>query len=283
MRRATSPPKTRCCRAEGRQRRTSIKQASFTVIIPARYASSRLPGKPLCDLGGKPMLQWVWERARSSGAAQVIIATDDERVRAAALAFGAEVEMTSAAHLSGTDRLAEVAARRRMGDADIIVNVQGDEPLIPPDSIAALATALHQHPDCQIATPVTPFTSREQWLDPNCVKAVRALDGRALYFSRAPIPWPRDSAAKGAGAAGATQAEVGRAWRHIGLYAYRAASLKQFAAWPPGALEDMEKLEQLRALEHGMGIHLLLMSEAPPPGIDTEEDLQRVRALLNPG
>jgi 3-deoxy-manno-octulosonate cytidylyltransferase (CMP-KDO synthetase) len=220
------------------------------------------------------MIQWVWERARASGAADTIIATDDERIRVACQRFGADVVMTSAAHASGTDRLAEVVEHRRLADAAIIVNVQGDEPLIAPASIAALAAALHDHPSCEIATPVTPVTSRQQWLDPNCVKAVRALDGRAMYFSRAPIPWPRDAAA------GATEGGHERAWRHIGLYAYRARSLRQFAAWRPSALEEVEKLEQLRALEHGMGIYLLTMAEAPPAGIDTEEDLLRLREAL---
>jgi 3-deoxy-manno-octulosonate cytidylyltransferase (CMP-KDO synthetase) len=219
------------------------------------------------------MVQWVWERACASGAAEVIIATDDERIRAACQRFGADVAMTSPAHASGTDRLAEVVERRRIADAAIIVNVQGDEPLIAPASIAALAASLQDHPSCEIATPVAPVSSRQQWLDPNCVKAVRALDGRALYFSRAPIPWPRDA---GSGAAGGHE----HAWRHIGLYAYRARSLRQFAAWPPSVLEEVEKLEQLRALEHGLGIYLLTMAEAPPAGIDTEEDLQRLREAL---
>jgi len=247
------------------------RRVPFSVVIPARFGSSRLPGKPLLDLCGKPMIQWVWERARASGAAEVIIATDDERIVTACRAFGAEAQMTAATHLSGTDRLAEVAARRGFGDEHIVVNVQGDEPLIPPQNIADLAQALHQHTDCDIATPVARFESAAQWQDPNCVKAVRGLDGRALYFSRAPIPWPRDAI---------PGSLPGEAWHHIGLYAYRVRSLRQFAMHPPGTLELIEKLEQLRALEHGMRIHLLLVSAIPPVGVDTPEDLRRVRAAL---
>ncbi|MBS0614025.1 MAG: 3-deoxy-manno-octulosonate cytidylyltransferase [Proteobacteria bacterium] len=248
-------------------------RAPFSVVIPARFASSRLPGKPLLDLCGKPMIQWVWERARASGATEVIIATDDERIATTCRAFGAEAEMTAATHLSGTDRLAEVAARRGFADERIVINVQGDEPLILPQSIAALAQALHQRADCDIATPVARFESAAQWQDPNCVKAVRDLDGRALYFSRAPIPWPRDAV---------PGSLPGEAWHHIGLYAYRVRSLRQFAAHSPGALELIEKLEQLRALEHGMRIHLLPFPVVPPVGVDTPEDLQRVRAALAP-
>ena len=221
------------------------------------------------------MLQWVWERARDSGAAQVIIATDDERIRAAAAGFGADVEMTSDQHPSGTDRLAEVVERRRIGDASIIVNVQGDEPMIPPAIIRDLAESLQRQTQCQIATPVTALQSPQQWRDPNCVKAVRALDGRALYFSRASIPWPRD--------ASPPDASFQHAWRHIGLYAYRAAALRQFTRWPAGDLEQIEKLEQLRALEHGMGIYLLTLDEPPPPGVDTAEDLARLRRQLAGG
>jgi len=251
-----------------------IKSFSFIVVIPARYASSRLPGKPLSLIAGRPMIQWVWEKARASGASEVIIATDDDRIKAACADFGADVEMTSAAHTSGTDRLAEVVEKRNFADAAIIVNVQGDEPMIPPQTIRAVAVSLHENQGCQIATPVTPILSLEQLLDPNCVKAVRALDGSALYFSRAPIPWLRDHLLNG------QPARFERAWRHIGLYAYRAASLRQFAAWPPAPLEEVEKLEQLRALEHGMNIYLLALTEAPPGGVDTAEDLAGLSARL---
>jgi 3-deoxy-manno-octulosonate cytidylyltransferase (CMP-KDO synthetase) len=256
---------------------TIIKSFSFIVVIPARYASSRLPGKPLSLIAGRPMIQWVWEKARASGAAEVIVATDDERIKTACGVFGADVEMTSAAHTSGTDRLAEVVNKRNFADSMIVVNLQGDEPMIPPQVIRAVAFSLHENHGCQIATPVTPILSEKQLLDANCVKAVRALDGTAMYFSRAPIPWSRDDLLNG------QPAGFERAWRHIGLYAYRAAGLRQFAAWPPTSLEKVEKLEQLRALEHGMKIYLLALSEAPPGGVDTAEDLASLNASLGSG
>ncbi len=229
------------------------------------------------------MIQWVWERAQASGATEVIVATDDERIRSACRAFGADVEMTSPTHPSGTDRIAEVADRRRFADSAILVNVQGDEPMIEPASIRALAQALHENPNCQIATPVAPVASHAQWRDPNCVKAVRALDGTALYFSRAPIPWLRDPPAPLQAplqAPSDAAATYQNAWRHIGLYAYRAGSLRQFAAWPPSALEEIEKLEQLRALEHGMKIYLLALAQSPPGGVDTAEDLAQLRVRI---
>ena len=253
---------------------TGIKALSFVVVIPARYASTRLPGKPLLPIAGRPMIQWVWEKARASGAAEVIIATDDARIEAACRIFGADVQLTLASHLSGTDRLAEVAAVRGFADDAIVVNVQGDEPMVPAPTIRAVAASLHDNPHCQIATPVAPIQSQAQLLDPNCVKAVRALDGSALYFSRAPIPWSRDEVLNG------QPAGFARAWRHIGLYAYRAGSLRRFAAWPPASLERVERLEQLRALEHGMKIHLLALTEAPPGGVDTAEDLAALNAIM---
>jgi 3-deoxy-manno-octulosonate cytidylyltransferase (CMP-KDO synthetase) len=243
-------------------------------VIPARFAASRLPGKPLLDIAGRPLIQWVWERARASGAASVIIATDDERIRQRAQDFGAEVAMTDAAHASGTDRIAEVVRRRGLGPQEIVVNVQGDEPAMPPQLIAEVAAALDVHPDCGIATAAAPIGSLEEFLDPSCVKALRAEDGSALYFSRAPVPWPRDQTVNGR-PAGAVNA-----WRHIGIYAYRVRSLLEFAAWAPAALESIERLEQLRALERGMRIHIVALTRAPPAGVDTPEDLARVRALL---
>jgi 3-deoxy-manno-octulosonate cytidylyltransferase (CMP-KDO synthetase) len=246
----------------------------FHVVIPARFAATRLPGKPLLPVGGRPLIQWVWERARASGAASITIATDDERIRLAASAFGADCVMTSADHASGTDRMAEVARVRRWGATELVVNVQGDEPLIPPALIARVAEELAARPQIDIATAVAPITRTEEFLDPGSVKALRALDGRALYFSRAPVPWPRDSSP------GAVPSACAGAWRHIGIYAYRLRSLLEFAAWPPTALETIERLEQLRALEHGMSIHLVELAEAPPPGVDTPEDLQRVRTML---
>jgi 3-deoxy-manno-octulosonate cytidylyltransferase (CMP-KDO synthetase) len=244
------------------------------VVIPSRYAASRLPGKPLLAVGDRPLLQWVWQCARASEAASVTIATDDERIRDAAQGFGADCLMTSAKHSSGTDRIAEVARIKGFAAEDIVVNLQGDEPMMPARVVNEVAAALHARPQIDIATAVAPIHSLAEFLDPSCVKALRAEDGAALYFSRAPVPWPRDSVAAG------VPTRVAGAWRHVGIYAYRVRSLLQFAAWAPTALEETEKLEQLRALEHGMRIHLVTLSEAPPAGVDTPEDLERVRAGL---
>jgi 3-deoxy-manno-octulosonate cytidylyltransferase (CMP-KDO synthetase) len=246
----------------------------FHVIIPARFAASRLPGKPLLMIGDRPLIQWVWQRARASGAASVLVATDDERIRSVALTFGADCLMTSQHHASGTDRIAEVARLRGFGPDDIVVNLQGDEPMMPAEVIAGVAQALQDAPRANIATAVAPIQSLREFLDPNCVKALRASDGRALYFSRAPVPWPRDSVAAD------RPTRFAGAWRHIGIYAYRVRSLLQFAAWPPTPLEVTEKLEQLRALEYGMHIHLVALPTVPPAGVDTPEDLERVRAML---
>jgi 3-deoxy-manno-octulosonate cytidylyltransferase (CMP-KDO synthetase) len=246
----------------------------FHVIIPARFGSTRLPGKPLLMIGARPIIQWVWQSARASGAASVVIATDDERIRAAVMKFGAECLMTSPQHASGTDRVAEISRAKQLADDDVVVNLQGDEPAMPGEVIAKVARALLDDASSDIATAVAPIESLREFLDPNCVKALRAEDGRALYFSRAPVPWPRDSIA-----ADQSMAFAG-AWRHIGLYAYRVRSLLQFAAWPPTPLESTEKLEQLRALEHGMRIHLVRLAQSPPAGVDTPADLDRLRALL---
>lgn len=246
----------------------------FHVVIPARFAASRLPGKPLLAIGDRPLIQWVWERARASGAASVTIATDDARIRDAAGRFGADCLMTSTQHGSGTDRVAEVARARGLAAQDIVVNLQGDEPMMPAGVIGEVAAALRDRPGVDIATAVAPIRSLHEFLDPGCVKALRALDGLALYFSRAPVPWPRDSITAGA------PAQFAGAWRHVGIYAYRVHSLLEFAAWPPTALEETEKLEQLRALEHGMSVHLAILSETPPAGVDTPEDLERVRSEL---
>jgi 3-deoxy-manno-octulosonate cytidylyltransferase (CMP-KDO synthetase) len=182
--------------------------------------------------------------------------------------------MTSQHHASGTDRIAEVARLRGFRPDDIVVNLQGDEPMMPAEVIAGVAQALQDTPRADIATAVAPIQSLREFLDPNCVKALRASDGRALYFSRAPVPWPRDSVAAG------RPTRFAGAWRHIGIYAYRVRSLLQFAAWPPTPLEVTEKLEQLRALEYGMHIHLVALPTVPPAGVDTPEDLERVRAML---
>jgi len=225
-------------------------------------------------IGERPLIQWVWQSAVASGAASVIIATDDERIRAAAARFGADCLMTSAHHASGTDRIAEVVRARGFAADDIVVNLQGDEPTMPAEVVARTAQALRDVASRDLATAVAPIASLREFLDPNCVKALRANDGRALYFSRAPVPWPRDSLVDGE-----PSSFIG-AWRHIGIYAYRVRSLLQFAAWPPTPLETTEKLEQLRALEHGMHIHLETLARSPPAGVDTPEDLERVRMAL---
>ncbi len=246
----------------------------FHVVIPARYAAARLPGKPLLKIGGRPLIQWVWERAQACGAASVIIATDDERIAKAARAFGAECAMTRASHASGTDRVAEVVEQRGFADDEVIVNLQGDEPLIEPQLVADLAAALRERAEFDISTAVAPVGSLEEFLDPNCVKVVRAIDGRALYFSRAPLPWPREHSEA------ARPSSFKGAWRHLGIYAYRMRSLRRFTAASPTPLEQTEKLEQLRALEHGMRIYCLALPQAPPAGVDTPADLERLRAQL---
>jgi 3-deoxy-manno-octulosonate cytidylyltransferase (CMP-KDO synthetase) len=246
----------------------------FHVVIPARFASTRLPGKPLLTIAGQPLIQWVWQSAVQSKAASVVIATDDERIRSAAVKFGADCVMTAADHASGTDRIAEAVRAKGFSDDEIVVNLQGDEPAMPPAVIARVAEALGDVPASDIGTAVAPIETLQEFLDPNCVKALRAADGRALYFSRAPVPWPRDNIADGRPAA------FTGAWRHIGIYAYRVRSLLQFAAFSPTPLEVAERLEQLRALEHGMHIHLVALTQAPPAGVDTQADLERVRSAL---
>lgn len=249
---------------------------SFLVVIPARFSSTRLPGKPLLDIGGQPMIQRVWAQAKLSAASRVIVATDDERVAAAVRGFGGEVCLTRADHESGTDRLQEVAARLDLDDEQIIVNVQGDEPLMPPAVINQVALNLAGSDRAGIATLAKRLRQREEVFNPNVVKVVVDETLHALYFSRAPIPWDRDH--WGAGEAGG---EIGGDWaRHIGIYAYRVGFLNQFVQWPPGRLERLEKLEQLRALEHGVAIHVDESCEEIPAGVDTAEDLERVRRLL---
>lgn len=250
--------------------------ARFRVVIPARHASSRLPGKPLLQLAGEPMILHVHRLARRSGASEVIVATDDDRIRAACSAAGADVEMTSARHVSGTDRIAEVAARRGWADADVVVNVQGDEPLLPPALVGQVAALLAATPAASIATLAAPIDSEADYLDPNVVKVVARTDGMALYFSRAPVPWDRDGFA-------AVPPDARRhrgARRHLGLYAYRVAALRALAAAAPAALEQRERLEQLRALAMGFSIVVADAVEEPGPGVDTPEDLARVESLL---
>ena len=240
------------------------------VIIPARYASTRLPGKPLADVAGKPLIQHVHDCAVKSGADHIVIATDDERIRAAAEAFGARAVMTSAAHRSGTDRLAEVIGKLGIGADEIVVNLQGDEPLMPPELIREVAEKLASRQDAQVATACHAIHDRETLVNPNVVKVVCDARGYALYFSRAAIPWPRD--AMGGKGAGAIQA-----FRHVGLYAYRAGFVHRFAAWPPCPPEMAEQLEQLRVLWHGERIVVHEARVLPEAGVDTPEDLERVR------
>jgi 3-deoxy-manno-octulosonate cytidylyltransferase (CMP-KDO synthetase) len=248
----------------------------FRVVIPARYASRRLPGKPLRLIAGRPMIEHVHARAARAGAAAVIVATDDERIAVACRGFGAEVALTDPGHPSGTDRLAEVAAARGWPADAIVVNVQGDEPLLPPANVAQVASLLAREPGAALATLATPITSLAELLDPNLVKVVIDRAGRALYFSRAPIPWQRDAAA--AGDAGA--ARIAGAWRHLGLYAYRVSALQRLAALAPTPLELAERLEQLRALEHGLAIAVAAALIAPGPGVDTEADLAEAERLI---
>lgn len=249
---------------------------AFTVVIPARYASSRLPGKPLQDIAGKPMVQHVWEQAKKSAASRVVIATDDARIVEACQAFGAEVLLTDPGHNSGTDRLAEVATQLQLTPDAIVVNVQGDEPLIPPAIIDQVAANLAAHPEAGIATLAEPIDSIETLFNPNAVKVSSDINGLALTFSRAPLPWARDALARSRG-----ELPAGVPYRrHIGIYAYRAGFLHDFVAWGPCLLEDTECLEQLRALWHGVRIHVADALQSPPAGVDTPEDLERVRRLL---
>ena len=249
---------------------------SFSVVIPARYGSTRLPGKPLLDIGGKPMVRRVWEQASSSGADQVIIATDDQRIADAAAGFGAQVCLTCAEHPSGTDRLQEVAASQGWADQHIVVNVQGDEPLIPPALIDQVAANLAANGDAGIATLCEQISGLEELLNPNVVKVVTDARGMALYFSRASIPWPREAFADGATA----MPETGGWYRHIGIYGYRTGFLHRYVEWEPAPLERLEQLEQLRAMYHGTRIHVAEASQVVPAGVDTPEDLEAVRKLF---
>ncbi len=248
----------------------------YRVVIPARYAASRLPGKPLVSIAGKPMIQWVHERARASRASEVLIATDDDRIAEAARGFGAPVVMTAITHLSGTDRIAEVASLRGWNDADIVVNLQGDEPLMPPELIEQVAALLEQYPQADIATLAARIVAIKSLLDPNVVKVVTDGSQRALYFSRAPIPWHRDGAPAGL----ASQKSYQGARRHIGIYAYRVSALRRLATLPPTPLEQLEKLEQLRALENGFDIRVADSTVLPGPDVNAPEDVARVELLL---
>lgn len=245
---------------------------SFKVVIPARHASSRLPGKPLLDIAGKPMVLRVLERALDAGADEVWVATDHPGIAGVVEEAGGKVILTSAEHPSGTDRLAEVATRLGWSDDTIVVNVQGDEPLIPPQLIGAVAAALAADTEAAIATACHPLESAEEFFNPNVVKLVMDARGRALYFSRAAIPWARDAFASDRSALPANLP----AYRHIGLYAYRAGFLKRYSSLAPSPLEQWEALEQLRAMAHGYPIQVMVLDHAPPAGVDTAEDLERV-------
>ncbi len=240
----------------------------FVVVIPARYASTRLPAKPLLDIAGKPMLQHVYERALQSDASDVVIATDDARVQQAALSFTDRVCMTRESHQSGTDRIQEVASQLGLADEAVIVNVQGDEPLIPPQAINQVAQNLLAHPAAGIASLFETITRPAEFNNPNIVKVVTDLEGYAHYFSRSPIPCHRDGAAPGS--------VLGK--RHIGIYAYRVATLNRYVTWEQGPLEMAERLEQLRAMGHGVRIHMQEATVSMPGGVDTPEDLEAVRA-----
>ena len=246
----------------------------FVVAIPARYAASRLPGKPLRLIGGDPMVLHVARRALAAGAREVWVATDDARIAEALNGSGVQVAMTSADHQSGTDRLAECARIAGWADDTIVVNLQGDEPFAPADGIACVARTVADS-GAGIATLAAPIDDIEILLDPNAVKVVLAANGDALYFSRAPVPWPRDAFARDR-----TAMPQGRWLRHIGIYGYRVSALRAFAALSPGTLERTESLEQLRALEAGWRIAVALAPSPFPPGVDTPEDLARVRALI---
>ncbi|MGE5027863.1 MAG: 3-deoxy-manno-octulosonate cytidylyltransferase [Betaproteobacteria bacterium] len=249
---------------------------NFKVVIPARFASTRLPGKPLLDIAGRPMGVHVAERAAESGAGEVWVATDHEGIAAAVRAHGYQVCMTSPDHPSGTDRIAEVAGERRWDGDEIVVNVQGDEPLIAPSLIRQVAQQLHDRPLAAIATACHAIHDRADHFNPNVVKVVVDREGHALYFSRAPIPYARDAFAA------SSESFPGElpAYRHIGIYAYRASFLKIYNRLQPAAIEQFEALEQLRALWHGYRIGVAVAAEAPAAGVDTEEDLERVRRLV---
>ena len=257
----------------------------YRIVIPARFAATRLPGKPLLELAGKPMIQWVYERARRASAGEVIIATDDERIAGVARGFGAEVVMTAASHVSGTDRIAEVARKRAWPIGAIVVNVQGDEPLIPVALIEQASQVLMTHTSADIGTLAARMPTAQAYADTNVVKVVTDVNQRALYFSRAPIPCDRDataSATDAAGVAGTARTAAGFAYarRHIGIYAYRVGALLRLAALKPTPLELLEKLEQLRALENGFDIRVADCLVPPGADVNTREDLTRVEALL---
>lgn len=246
----------------------------FSVVLPARYASQRLPGKPLADIAGKPLILHACDSAKRSGAARVIVATDDARIQETCEKAGIQVQMTAASHTSGTDRIAEVAMRLDWDDEELVVNLQGDEPMMPPVCIEQTARLLESGAD--MSTLCTPIHDLAEFMNPNVVKVVADAKGAALYFSRAPIPWNREGAVSGP----ASQQQYNGALRHIGIYGYRVGALKRLSATPPCELEQLERLEQLRALWLGMHIAVDVAREVPGPSVDTPEDLKRVTAIL---
>ncbi|MDF2179985.1 3-deoxy-manno-octulosonate cytidylyltransferase [Aliiglaciecola sp. CAU 1673] len=249
----------------------------FTVIIPARFASTRFPGKPLADIGGKPMIQHVVERANESGATQVVVATDDVRIKEVVEDFGGVVCMTAPTHESGTERLAEVVDKLGLESDEVVVNVQGDEPFIPPANIQQVAENLHLHSEAEMATLAVRLTDVEELFNPNVVKVVTDKLGYALYFSRATVPYDRARFLDAD-----TIDEIGDYYlRHIGIYAYRAGFIKQYVNMTPSGLEQIESLEQLRVLWHGEKIHVDIAQQPPPVGIDTPQDLARVIKQLS--
>lgn len=249
---------------------------SFKVVIPARYASVRLPGKPLLEIAGKPLIQHVHERAMESGAEEVVVATDDQRIADSCQAFGADVCLTGEQHRSGSDRIAEVVSIRGWGEEEIVVNLQGDEPCIAPSLLQQVAEDMESHPAASITTLCAPISDRSTLFDPHVVKVVVDAEGFALYFSRAPIPWHRDEFID---AERPLPKDTGF-HRHIGLYAYRAGYLRQYVSWEHAPIELAESLEQLRVLWHGGKIHVSRVTEEPGHGVDTQEDLIRVTRLL---
>jgi len=255
----------------------------FRVVIPARYASTRLPGKPLADIGGRPMVLRALDRALASGAEEVWVAVDHQAVFNVVCAAGGNALMTRVDHSSGTERLAEVAKTLNWRDDEIVVNVQGDEPLIDPGLIAAVAEGLASDADAAIATVAHPLIDGDEAFNANVVKVVCDARGRALYFSRAPIPWARDDWAGGERGRGLPLPPGLPVLRHVGLYAYRVGFLHSYATLTPASIERWEALEQLRALWHGYPIRVLTLDVAPPGGVDTEEDLARVRAVFARG
>lgn len=249
---------------------------TFRVVIPARYASTRLPGKPLADIAGKPMVVRVCEVVRDCGASEIVVATDDARVLNAVLAHGHAAVMTQSDHPSGTDRIAEVAQLRGWHADDVVVNVQGDEPLIDPALVADVARALETDRDAAIATAAHAIHDNADFFNPNVVKVAITARGRALYFSRAPIPWYRDGFAQ-------QREQLPASFhprRHIGIYAYRVNFLRRYGQLAPAPLEQWEALEQLRALWHGFPIHVIDCAHAPHAGVDTLDDLERVRRIF---